>query len=73
MIIDLERELRVNKLLVFVNLKDYLQKEEIEELYKYALYNEVGIMLIDSDSYGCTLNNEKKLIIDGNFDEIVVK
>ncbi len=73
LIIDLERELRVNRLLVFVNLKGYLKKDEIGELYKYALYNEVEIMLIDSNSYGGTLNNEKKLIIDGNFEEIVIK
>ncbi len=44
LIIDLERELKSNKLLIFINLKQYLKKEELKELYKYSIYNQVKIL-----------------------------
>ena len=72
LIIDIEHVFRFNNLLIFVNLKQYLNNEELIELYKYAIYNKIKIMLIDSQSYGCTQNYEKKLIIDENLEEIVL-
>lgn len=72
LLIDLECTLKTNNLLVFINLKQYLNKEEIVELYKYAIYNNIQIILIDSLSYGVTLKNEKKHIIDENLDEFVL-
>ena len=59
-------------ILVFINLKQYLSKNELLELYKYSIYNQVQIILIDSQSYGVTLEYEKKLIIDDNLEEIVL-
>lgn len=72
LLIDLERTIKCNKLLVFVNLKQYLSKEELNELYKYSLYNKMKIMLVDSQCYGVTLNCEKKLIIDENLEEFMI-
>lgn len=72
LILDIEHVFQFNTLLIFVNLKQYLNKVELIELYKYAIYNKVKIMLIDSQSYGCTQNYEKKLIIDENLEEIVL-
>lgn len=72
LLIDLESELKINDLLVFINLKQYLTKEELSELYKYSLYNEVKIILIDSQCYGVTNEYEKKLIIDTNLEEIMI-
>lgn len=72
LLIDLERELKINKLLVFINLKAYLFNDELYELYKYSLYNKVKILLVDSFNYGVSLNNEKKLLIDENLDEFVL-
>lgn len=72
LLIDLERVLKSKCLLVFVNLKQYLSKNELIELYKYAIYNNVNIFLVDSQSYGVTLKYEKKLIIDDNLDEFVL-
>lgn len=72
LIIDLEKILRANKLLCFVNLKQYLSKEEIIELYKYSIYNNVRILLIDSQCYGCKLEYENKLIIDENLGEFML-
>lgn len=72
LLIDLEDILNTNNLLIFINLKQYLNKEELVELYKYAMIKEIKIILIDAYSYGVTLKNEKKLIIDENLDEFVI-
>lgn len=72
-LIDIKRLLRNQQIIIFVNLKEYLSNQEIAELYKYAIYNEVSIILIDSKSYGPCLKYENKLIIDENLDEIVLK
>lgn len=60
------------KVLIFINLKSYLSKVELLELYKYCIYNNVKIMLIDNKLYGITLDYEKKLIIDCNLEEVII-
>ena len=72
LLIDLEKVLNTKNILVFVNLKQYLNKTELIELYKYAIYNEIKLILIDSQSYGTTIEYEKKLIIDEDLDEFVL-
>lgn len=72
LLIDMENILETNNILVFVNLKQYLTRSELEELYKYSIYNGVSILLIDSQCYGATIYNEKKLIIDENLDEFMI-
>ena len=72
LIIDLEKELASYNALFFINLKQYLSSQELEELYKYSIYNEIKIFLIDSQSYGTTKRYEKKLIVDENLDEFMV-
>ncbi len=73
LLIDLEKVLKTNNLLVFVNLKQYLTKEELLEFYKYSIYNQVDVLLIDSQSYGIKLEFEKKLIIDSDLDEFMLE
>lgn len=72
LLIDLEKVLKINEILFFINLKQYLSQEELIEFYKYAIYNEIKIVLVDSQSYGIKLDYEKKLIIDTNLDEFVL-
>ena len=72
LLIELEKTLKINEILFFINLKQYLNKEELIELYKYSIYNEITIVLIDSQSYGIKLEYENKLIIDENLDEFVI-
>ena len=72
LLIDIEKAFKNNNVLIFVNLKQYLSREELKEFYKYAIYNQVQILLIDSQSYGGTLDYEKKLIIDVNLDEFMI-
>lgn len=72
LLIDLEKTLRSNKLIVFINLKNYLTKNELIELYKYAIYNDVRLLLVDANTYGIELDFEEKLIIDSNLDEFMI-
>lgn len=72
LLIDLENNLNINNILIFVNLKQLLSKTELEELYKYSLLNEINVIMIDSQSYGVNLKNEKKLIIDCDVDEFLI-
>ena len=57
------------KMIIFINLKSYLSKVELTELYKYCIYNKVKVLLIDNSLHGTTLDYEKKLIIDCNLEE----
>lgn len=69
LLVDIEKELSINKIIVFINLKQYLNSNELIELYKYLLYNNVVVLLIDSQSYGVCNEYEKKLIIDDELEE----
>lgn len=69
LLVDIEKELSINKIIVFINLKQYLNNNELIELYKYLLYNNVVVLLIDSQSYGVCNEYEKKLIIDDELEE----
>lgn len=73
LLIDVESIFHLNYFLIFVNLKSYLTTNELNELYKYALYHEIPILLIDNCNYGITLDNEKKLIIDDNLNEFMIQ
>ena len=73
LLIDLEKSLNIHKVIVFINLKQFLTKEELIELYKYSIYNKINVILIDSQCYGPTIvNYEKKLIVDENLEEIML-
>ena len=72
-IIELERSLKSSKFIVLVNLKQYLDDDELNELYKYSIYNNVNIILVDSQCYGCSHDFEKKLIVDDNLVEFMIE
>ena len=72
LLIDIESILKVDELLIFINLKQYLSKDELNELYKYSIYKNIKILLIDSQSYGISNKYEKKLLIDENLEEYVL-
>ncbi len=71
-LIDIFKELNIYNLLILVNIKQYLTIDELQELYKYAIYNKLSILLIDNKTYGITQKYEKKIIIDDNLDEFVI-
>ena len=49
--------------------KVYLEKEEIIEIYKYSLYNNIKLLILENSSNEKIENYEIKNIIDKEFDE----
>lgn len=72
LLIDLENILKSYNILVFINLKQYLSEKELKEFYKYAIYNDVKVLLIDSQCYHTSNEYEKKLIVDNDLVEFVI-
>lgn len=72
LLIDLEKIFKISKVMIFINLKQYINKNELLEFYKYCIYNNVKVLFIENKDYQVTLENEKKLIVDDNLDEIVL-
>ena len=72
LMIDVLRELKTHDCLILVNLKQYLTYDDILELYKYAIYNGVILLLVDNKCYGASNKYEKKIIIDNNLEELVI-
>ena len=72
LIIDLEVALNTNKILCFMNLKQYLTKEELLEFYKYATYNSIKLIMIESTRYDYINDYEKIVIIDKSLDETMI-
>ena len=68
--IQLEKMVCGTKLLIFVNLKDFLDKEQLQELYKTAFYSKIHLLLIESIKKD-VLSEEKYCIIDK--DRCVIK
>lgn len=65
-LIDVVEYLSVTKILIFVNLKLYLIDDELKEIYKYAMYKKVNILLIETGEEKEPLENEKILYIDSD-------
>ena len=68
LIIDLISTLNISSILMLVNLKTYLSKEELLVLYKYSMYNNIKLVDFESSSSE-KLEYEEKYIIDNEFDE----
>ena len=62
-LIDILSTLEISKILIIPNLKLYLNNNE---LYKYSLYNDIKLILIEREDY-CKLKYEKVITIDENF------
>ena len=71
-LIDVVEYLLVAKLLIFVNLKLYLSDDELNEIYKYAMYKKVNILLIETGEEKEPIKNEKILFVDSDYDEIIL-
>ena len=56
--------------MVFINLKTFLSKEEVEELYKECFYRKINIILFENYDNNCIIENEKRIIIDSDLCEI---
>lgn len=66
-LIDVLAFLKTHRLIVLVNAKIFLTDEEILEVYKYALYTEVKILLIESGEPDEKLPYEEIVWIDEDY------
>ena len=71
LLIDLFSTLNIAKILVVPNLKTYLSDEELVELYKYSLYNNVNLLVIERNIRN-KLKYEKILAIDEMYNDEIL-
>lgn len=69
-LIDIISTLKIATILVVPNLKTYLSEKELIELYKYSLYNNVKILLIEREERNA-LKYEQNIVIDENFNDYI--
>lgn len=70
-LIDLNSTLNLFNIIAIPNLKLYLSNEELVELYKYSLYNNVKLLLIEKNVTK-KLEYEHILVIDENFEDYII-
>ena len=58
------------KCIIVMGLKQFFEKEELEEIYKFAVYQEIRLILIENVMDVGNYEWEEKVIIDGDLCEI---
>lgn len=71
-IIDIIEYFHLAKLVVFVNIKLFLTIQELQEVYKYALYKKVPLLLLETGKEIAPIKNEKILFVDSDYDEFLL-
>lgn len=57
----------LNKVIVFVNLKTFLTKKDIERFYEYVFYSKLNVMLLENASDDNDYEYERKTVVDLQF------
>lgn len=70
-LINVIATLNLAKLLIIPNLKQYLSNDELIEFYKYSLYNNIKLFIIERKNIE-HLEYESILKIDNEFDDLFV-
>lgn len=60
---------RFGKIDNIVNVKQYLDSDELVEFYKYCVYNNVKLLLLERGSEVSLLERERILFVDEDYDE----
>ena len=68
-LIDLLSTLKIAEILVIPNIKLYLEDEETVEFYKYALYNNIKLLIIEKNLHPNKLKYETIYHIDSQYQE----
>ena len=66
-IIEIIAQLKLSRLIVFVNLKLYFNNEEVEQIYKTAIYNQINLLTIEQGKPNEILKYEKSIYIDKDY------
>lgn len=64
-------ELKLCRAIVLVQVKAYLSSEELEMIYRCALRNRIGLILVESVHREGKLFSEKKIFIDEDFSDMI--
>ena len=70
LVINLLSTLKIANILVIPNLKQFLTEKELVEVYKYSLYNNINLLLIERNNSN-KLKYEENFYIDDNFDDYI--
>lgn len=68
--LEVVQEFLKPKCIIIVGLKQFFEKKEIEEIYKFAVYREIRLILIENGLDEEIYDLEKKIIIDCDLCEI---
>ncbi len=69
--IDVISTLNINKILILTNLKIYLTEEELIEFYKYVIYNNIKLLIIENIKND-KIMYENKNVITQNFEDFTI-
>ena len=61
--------IKIERILFFINLKSYLNREEVLEFYRHVLANNIKVILLEGRASDKLLENEQKMHIDSTFDD----
>lgn len=70
--IDIIKFIGIAKLIIFVNMKQFFNEQELIEIYKYAMYNEINILLLESSDCNKALEYEHVIVIDRDYEEFEI-
>lgn len=70
-LIDIINELKLYELIIFVGLLDFLNHEEINELFKYIKYKKQSVLFIQRSSIG-NIKDYTEFIIDEDYCESIL-
>lgn len=73
LLFELIANFSICKLLILVNLKAYVEEEEISEVYKMIKYRGINVLVIEYNTDDIKKQRETKVIIDEDYDEFYIK
>ncbi|WP_081314986.1 type II-A CRISPR-associated protein Csn2 [Brochothrix thermosphacta] len=69
LLIDLVAQLKIARIIILNNVRCYFVEQELLEVYKYALYKNIKLLLIEPIFKKGKLQYERKLQIDNDYIE----
>ena len=68
--LEVVQEFLKPKCIIIMGLKQFFEREELEEIYKFVIYQEIKLVLIENVTDKDIYDLEKKLIVDIDLCEI---
>lgn len=72
-LLEVKTNLSKEKIYIFINLKSYLNNEDLLEFYKYIYLKNINSIFIDTSKYADLNDYINKVIIDRDLDEFVIQ